>query len=202
MINKIKKLTLKGTIPYIYVVGGGLGLISSFILVLDNIKLLENPEATLSCNLNPIISCGSVISTSQASVFGFPNPIMGLMGFAVLITVGVALIAGAKFRKWFWLGLQAGVTAGVIFVLWLIYQSIFILGTLCPYCILAWSVIIPIFWYTTVYNLQEGRITLGGRLKNTQEIILKNRDFILFIWILAIIGLILQHFWYYWSTLV
>ncbi len=202
MLSKIKKLKFKQVIPYIYVVGGGLGLLSSFILVLDSIKLLENPAAELSCNLNPIISCGSVIGTDQASVLGFPNPVMGLMGFAALITVGVALIAGAKFKKWFWLGLQAGAIGGVIFVYWLIYQSIFVLGTLCPYCMLAWSVTIPIFWYTTVFNLQEGRITLGSRLQKVQKIILNNRDYILFVWILAIIALIIQHFWYYWSTLV
>jgi uncharacterized membrane protein len=61
-------------------------------------------------------------------------------GLAIVTTVGVVLLTGAGLPHWFWLGLQAGVTFGVVFVHWLIYQSLYVIGALCPYCMAAWAV--------------------------------------------------------------
>src|SRR5882757_3410775 len=94
------RLTLPKALPYILVIGGIIGLISSFVISYDKIKLLENPSYQPSCNLNPIISCGSVMKSWQGSAFGFPNPWIGLVAFGVLITIGMSLLAGAKFKRW------------------------------------------------------------------------------------------------------
>lgn len=53
----------------------------------------------------PILSCGSIMRTDQAEAFGFPNPILGVAGFAVIVTVGVVLVGGATLPHWFWIGL-------------------------------------------------------------------------------------------------
>src|SRR4051794_22828814 len=111
--------------PFILIVGGLLGLFAAFSLSLDEIKLLQNPNFHPICNLNPLLSCTSVISSKQASLLGpIPNPYLGLAAFAILVTVGVAMLAGARFKKWFWLGLQIGTLAGVLFIHWLYFQSV------------------------------------------------------------------------------
>ena len=69
--------------------------------------------------------------TDQASAFGPPNPFIGIAGFSVFVTVGVALLSGARLAKWFWLGLQLGATFAVVFVHWLIDQSLYEIGKLC-----------------------------------------------------------------------
>lgn len=51
---------------------------------------------------------------------------------------GAALLAGARVRPWAWWGLLAGCVAGLVFVHWLIAQSVFVIGALCPYCMIAW----------------------------------------------------------------
>ena len=109
-----------------------------------------------TCSINPILSCGSVMKTAQAEAFGFPNPIIGVAGFTVVLTTGAALLAGATFRRWFWLGLQAGVTFGIGFVHWLIFQSLYRIDALCPYCMVVWIVTIPIFLFVTLRNLRGG----------------------------------------------
>jgi hypothetical protein len=96
--------------------------------------------------------------TVQAEVFGFPNALLGIAGFAVVTTVGVAIAAVARLPRWFWFGMQAGVTLGVVFVHWLIYQSRYVIGALCPYCMIVWAVSIPVFWYVTLHNLHEGHL--------------------------------------------
>lgn len=188
--------------PWLLLLGGLAGLFSAITLTLEKIELIKNPEAVLGCDLNPIIACGSVINTPQASAFGFPNPIIGIVGFSVVALIGGAILAEAKFKRWFWIGLQLGVLFAVGFVHWLIFQTIFRINALCPYCMVVWIVTIPIFWYTLLYNLKAGYVKIPAQLKKIAEFAQKHHADILFIWYLAIIGVILNHFWYYWKTLI
>lgn len=199
---KLKKPSLIKTYPYILIVGGLLGLFASFSLTMEKLAILKNPNAQLACNLNPILSCGSVISTNQATAFGFPNPYIGLAAFSVLITVGVGLLAGAKYKKWFWQALNIGALLGLIFVHWLIYQSVFNIMALCIFCMLVWSITWPIFWYTTLHNLRNGNITVPKQFKKATNFIQQHNIDILIAWYVLIIILILQRFWYYWSSLI
>ena len=92
-------------LPWVLTAGGVLGLTAAFVLTVEKIALLKDPAYVPTCSVNPVLSCGSVMRTPQAGVFGFPNPLLGVAGFAVVTTVGVALLAGARFPRWLWLGL-------------------------------------------------------------------------------------------------
>jgi uncharacterized membrane protein len=202
---KKPELTLERTWPWILTVGGLIGFVAAFELTLDKIKLLQNPNATLNCNLSPLVSCGSVIKTQQAAVAGFPNSLMGIAGFAVVITIGMALLAGLqpqKLQRWFWLGLQAGTILAIGLLTWLQYQSIFTIRALCPWCMVVWTVTLPIFWYTTLYNLRSGVIPTPNSLKRVVAFMQKHHGDILVLWYASIIFIILNHFWYYWKTII
>ena len=188
--------------PVILLTSGIIGVLCAAILTIEKIHLLKNPSAALNCDLNPIVACGPVINTWQASAFGFPNPLLGLVGFGAVATIGAAMLAGARFKRWFWLGLQVGVVFGMSMVFWLQYQSIFNIKTLCPYCMVVWATMIPLFWYTTLYNLREGHIKTRGLWTKVSVFAQKHHGDILLVWYLAVIGLILNRFWYYWSTLI
>jgi uncharacterized membrane protein len=138
------------------IVAGVLGWWASFSLTVDKFLLLQNPEADLDCNFSIIVQCGKNLDSWQGAVLGFPNPIIGLGGFVAPIAVGVGLLAGARFDRWFWALFNVGIVGAFAFVIWLISQSVFVLGTLCPWCMLAWSVTIPLFWIVTARNLAEG----------------------------------------------
>lgn len=138
------------------IVAGALGWWASFSLTVDKILLLQNPQADLDCDFSFIVQCGANLSSPQGAVFGFPNPLLGLGGFVAPIAVGVGLLAGARFARWFWVAFNLGLAGALAFVIWLISQSIFVLGTLCPWCMLVWSVTIPLFWIVTARNLAEG----------------------------------------------
>jgi uncharacterized membrane protein len=197
-----KELTLKQSLPFILLIAGIIGVFCAGILTVEKIQLLKNPSTELGCDLNPIIACGSVINTPQASAFGFPNPLMGLVGFGIVSTIGAALLAGATFKRWFWLGLQAGVTFGIGFVTWLQFESIFRINALCPFCMVVWSIMIPTFIYTTLYNLREGHIKAPAKLKNLVAFLERHHGEILVVWYFVIFAVILNHFWYYWQTIM
>ena len=198
----LRQKTLKQTLPYILVIGGFIGLIASFVITYEKLQLLADPNYHPLCSINPIISCGNIMASAQSHVFGFPNPILGLIGFPIVTTVGMALLAGATFKRWFWRGLELGTFLGVAFITWLAFESVFRIQSLCPYCMVVWSVTIPIFWYTTLYNLREKHIKTPRRLASLVAFLQRHHGDILLVWYLVITGVILQHFWYYWSTLL
>jgi uncharacterized membrane protein len=189
-------------LPRILVSAGFIGLISAFTLGVEKINLLKDPEKQLGCDLNPIIACGSVINTDQASALGFPNPFLGLAGFGALLTVGVVLFSGAKLSKRFWQFVLVGLGLATVFAHWLIFQTIYRIEALCPFCMVIWVVTIVSFWYVLVYNLNQRNINLPPNLRGAASFVQKHHFDILAVWFLALIALILNHFWYYWKTLL
>lgn len=135
-----------------------IGWVAAFALTVEKFVLLQSPDAALSCDFSVLVQCGANLASWQGSVFGFPNPVLGLAGWMAPIVVGAALLAGARFSRWFWLLFNVGVAAALVFVVWLIAQSIFVLGTLCPWCMVTWAVAIPVFWAVTLRNLATGTL--------------------------------------------
>ena len=189
-------------LAWLLAVGGTLGLTAAVVLLVEKIAILEDPTYVPSCSINPILSCGSVMQTSQAEAFGFPNPIIGVAGFSIVVTVGLVILAGARLDRWFWLGLQAGVSFGVGFVHWLIFQSLYRIDALCPYCMVVWLVTIPIFWYVTLHNLGRGHLRVPKSWRQYVSLVSRNHTVVLTVWYLVIVFLTGQRFWDYWSTLL
>lgn len=50
-------------------------------------------------------------------------------------------------------------------VIFLIVASIFVLGTLCPWCMVTWVVTIPTFFIVTLHTLRSGTIPLPARAR-------------------------------------
>lgn len=186
---------------WLYVVGGAIGLLASFALMVEKIASLGNPGYVPTCSFNPVVSCGSVMDSPQAAAFGFPNPLIGIVSFAVVITAGVVLLAGFQAPRWFWFGLQLGTTFGVVFVHWLIYQTLYDIGALCPYCMVVWAVTIPMFWYTTLHNVDRGHLPAGPARPAVLGLA-RIHTLVLVLWYLVIVALIAQAFWSYWTTLL
>ena len=114
------------------------GFIASFLLTVDKIKILKDSGFTPSCNISETLNCKSVMLSKQAEVFGFPNSLIGIGAFAIFIAVAVALFANVQFPNWFWSLALGGTVLAVIFSHWLAYQTTFVIGALCPYCMVAW----------------------------------------------------------------
>lgn len=188
-------------IVFILLGTGLIGLVASITLLIEKIALIKDPAYIPSCSINPILSCGSIMKTSQAEAFGFPNPILGVVGFTIVLTTALAILAGAKLERWYWLSLQVGVTFGIIFIHWLIFQSLYRIGALCPYCIAVWAVMIPLFLYVTLYNLSA--LELGNTIATKiVEKISEYHTVVLTSWYLTIGFLVAKRFWNYWQTLL
>ncbi|MBI5906665.1 vitamin K epoxide reductase family protein [Candidatus Saccharibacteria bacterium] len=194
--------SLAKTLPWLLLIGGIIAMVASLALSIEVFDRLKNPSYVPICNLNPVLSCTSVADSAQSEVFGFPNYYIGIAGFASLATIGLAMLAGAKFKRWFWVTLELGLLLGIGFVIWLQFQSLYRIGALCIFCMVVWAMTIPIFWYTTLHVLNEKYIKTPAQLKKLVAFATRHHGDVLLLWFLVVIGLIVKRFWYYWSTLL
>ncbi|MER7462889.1 vitamin K epoxide reductase family protein [Streptomyces sp. NPDC097981] len=152
-------------LAWLLVLAGAAGALASWVITLDKFLLLEDPDFKPACSLNPVVSCGSVMKSDQAAAFGFPNPLLGLVAYGAVVCVGAGLLAGARYRGWFWLGLNAGTVFGVGFCSWLMVQSLYEINALCLWCCLTWVATLVMFWAVTAYNVRTGALPAPGPVR-------------------------------------
>jgi uncharacterized membrane protein len=159
------------SLSILLIIGGCIGWLASAALLIERIRSLQNPQEALACDISPFVSCGALFDRWQASLLGFPNPLIGVAGFVVPIVVGFGLISGASFAPWFWRILVLGLFAAWAFVTWLFFQSTFVIGVLCPYCLAVWAATIPLWWNAFVVTMANGQ--WSGGATRTLGVVLK-----------------------------
>ncbi|WP_119698522.1 vitamin K epoxide reductase family protein [Microbacterium halotolerans] len=145
------------------IIAAVIGWIAAFTLTIEKFDVLENPGTTAGCDFSVLVQCTKNLNEWQGSAFGFPNPLIGVAGWMAPLVVGVAILGGVRFPKWFWALFTVGMTFAFGFICWLIFQSIFSLSTLCPWCMVTWSVTIPSFYAVVLHAIRIGAIPLGSR---------------------------------------
>ncbi|WP_349864912.1 vitamin K epoxide reductase family protein [Leifsonia sp. WHRI 6310E] len=148
------------------IVAGAIGLAAAFLLTIDKLDMLRDPNAQLTCSFNVLIGCATNLASWQGSLLGFPNPLLGLIGWTATIAAGVAVLASrGGLSRGFWIAFNAGVVLALALVVFLITASLTALHILCPWCMVTWAVTIPTFWGVTLYNLKSGNIPLPERAR-------------------------------------
>lgn len=197
---KLKSITLYKAFPYLLLIVGIIGLYASFTLTYDTLQVTQNSHYVPSCNLNPVLSCGDVINTPGDKILGLPYPFYGIAVFAVLISVGAGMLAGAKFKRWFWQTFQVLTTLGTIGAYYLFFKSVYSIHALCPYCLSVDVVTTALFWYLTLYNFDNNNIPLkSAKAKRIYKQVRAHHLDILILWFVLVIAFILHHFWYYYG---
>lgn len=165
-----------------------ISLTASFVLAVDAVALAADPQAQLACNINAVLSCGTVGASWQASLFGFPNAFLGLVAEPVVITIAVASLGGVRFPRWFMLAAQVVYTLGLIFAYWLFFQAFFVIGALCPWCLLVTLSTTLVFTSLTHVNIRDGNLYLAGRADRVAKaFITSDLDaLVVLIWLLGV----------------
>jgi uncharacterized membrane protein len=140
----------------IFVIAGAIGWFASVALLVERVQSLQDPTKNPSCDISPFVSCGALFDKWQASLFGFPNALLGVAGFVVPIVIGVGILAGAHFKNWFWRSTVIGIGIAWIFITWLFTQSIYNIGVVCPYCLVVWAATIPMWWTVLIVTIVQG----------------------------------------------
>lgn len=154
-------------------VSSSLSLIASLVLSVDAWKLASNPNSKLVCDINAIVSCGKVAKSWQSTLLGFPNSFLGLMTEPVVIAIAVAGLGLVTFPRWFLRAAHVVYTAGLIFAMWLLSQSFFVIKAFCPWCLLVtvstvtvWSTMTRIVLLENSWNLSDEKYAKVVRFLN------------------------------------
>jgi len=171
-------------------------LAASLVLSIDAITLAKDPTANLGCNINAVLSCGTVGASWQASLLGFPNAFLGLIAEPVVITIAVASLGGVKFPRWFMLSAQVVYTAGFLFAYWLFYEAMFHIGALCPWCTLVTVATTLVFFEMTHVNIRDDNLFLPRRLQDSLAWAVRaNLDLLVVVaWLLVLALVVVAHY--------
>lgn len=140
---------------------GAIGGAFSAIITVDKFKILADPTFVPACTINAVVSCSDVMSSEQSNAFGFPNPLIGLVGFTIVCTTGVIVLAGVTLPRWYWWCSVVGLALATVFVHWLAYQAVYNIAALCPWCMIVWAVTLPLFVMVTVHTVRQSRRQRG-----------------------------------------
>jgi uncharacterized membrane protein len=166
-----------------------LGLTASLVLAIDAVVLAADPNAALSCNISATISCAKVGVTWQANLLGFPNAFIGLIAEPVVITIAVAALGGVLFPRWFMNSAMAVYSIGLGFAYWLFLQAYFVIGAMCPWCLLITATTTTVFMSLLRVNLADNTFGLPpGAHARVQYLLRIGVDIWLTILILAVLA--------------
>jgi uncharacterized membrane protein len=138
------------------IVGGFLGWIAAFTLLFERLQFLMGDVSKPSCSLNIFIDCGRVFNSAYASLFGFPNVIIGLTFFPLAIVAGILFLTNAQVKNWVWRLGRVPLYCAIAFCFVLLYITSFLIGAVCLWCMLAWTATFLIAYsYISLTNYQE-----------------------------------------------
>jgi uncharacterized membrane protein len=172
-IHKDKQLRENRWIFLIVLITATLGLLAAFILSIDAIELIKNPNVQLTCSINSIINCATVAKTSYASMFGFPNSFLGMMAEPAFIVIAIAGLFGIRFPRRFMFGVQIMATFSLLFAYYLFFIGTFVIQAVCPWCFLVDIVTTVMFFAITRYNIREGNLYLSKKLAERSKAFIK-----------------------------
>lgn len=141
-----------------------IALWASFTLLIEKIEKLKNPSSALFCDISPFVSCGKLMDNWQSELFGFPNQILGIIAFSIAIFYSVLILSKISLPYWLHRSFNIGTFFGAVFITWLFTQSVFVIHSLCLWCIIVWACHIPIFVLVTIFNIKKGY--WGNKVKN------------------------------------
>jgi uncharacterized membrane protein len=120
------------------VVLSGLGLALSGYLTVEHFRA----PGTLACPATATVNCARVTTSAQATLFGVPVAVLGLVFFAAMLVVclPVAWRSPRLTRGRLILAL-----AGVAFVVYLVYAELFVVDALCLWCTAVHAVAVALF---------------------------------------------------------
>ncbi|MDB5161635.1 MAG: hypothetical protein JWM52_143 [Candidatus Saccharibacteria bacterium] len=171
MFNKLVQWLKKGKTDqkahniawFIMLIGAFAALAAAFTLTVDKFQLYDDPNAVLSCSINVVLNCGTVMQTWQSHVFGFPNMVIGLIAYSILLTFALAGLVGVKFPRWWMIKANVGVLLGLIFAYWLFFQSVYDIQVLCPLCLVVTTATTLIFSSLLHINLKTNAFKLSEK---------------------------------------
>ncbi|HEV3356839.1 MAG TPA: vitamin K epoxide reductase family protein [Pseudonocardiaceae bacterium] len=115
-------------------------VLTSFLLTLVGLALSiyltithYTDQAALLCQQNSVVNCLKVTTSPESEIFGIPVAVLGLVFFVPMTLLNSPWGWRSTLPVLRWLRL-AGVSVGLIFVVYLVSAELVLIGSICEYC--------------------------------------------------------------------
>lgn len=178
----------KRTIFGVMTLGASIGLMASFIQIIEKLTLLGKAGEPLACDLSSVFSCSTVLTAWQSSVFGFPNALLCIVFFTFFASMGLVGLNGGTLPRTLRLWAQGAALFMLGFGLWFLTQSIYVINALCILCLFCFAGLLMINWAWLRLNVDELPIRNSLRTLVKKYI---DQDFDIIAWCVLAIALVL-----------
>lgn len=144
--------------------GSVVGIAAAFLQTTEKIALLKNNDVILACNMNSVFNCSSVLNAWQSSVFGFPNSLMCMALFTIFASTALVGVSGGLLPRKLRLSIQGISLFTLMFALWFLTQSIYVINSLCILCIFCFGGLLLVNWAWLRVNAVDLPIGEAGRV--------------------------------------
>lgn len=114
--------------------GGLLGIVGTVWETVERLSALTTVGKDSVCDINAVISCGSVYEHWQSSALGVPNSLIGLPVFAIMASAALGALLGSQLSGRYVATLWGLALFMTVFVFWYMEQTAFTIGALCLFC--------------------------------------------------------------------
>ncbi len=117
-------------------------------------------DSDAPCNVNELVNCSAVNQSVYSEMWGIPVAGVGLAGYIFFAAICGMMLSGRYLGGWtVWL-LLAAALFGLVFSAYLTYIEIFVLGAVCPMCVISMAVVtaIAIIAFAGAYNARRRRL--------------------------------------------
>ncbi len=181
----------------VMLVAGLMGMYASLSLIQAEKQMLREPLEALSCDINPLIGCGKFLNSPVNAVFfGVSNAVFGLAFFAGVAALGLVLASGGRFGRWLWAALDLAMVGAAAWVAWFQWTSFTVEQSLCPYCLITWTVTIPLVVNVLARSAQAGHFPCPEGLR---RVLVRGRWYIIAAVYVALVLFAVVWFWDQWA---
>src|SRR5690606_27364656 len=106
---------------------------------------------------------------------------------------------GGRLPRFYWVALMAGSVLAAVWITWFQYQAFTVLRGLCPYCLVVWTVTIPIVVNLLARGFQAGHLPAPAGLR---RFLVQDRALVITVWYAVVLVLIGVVFWDEWLMLL
>ena len=108
----------------------------------------------LVCSGSGTIDCARVTTSPQSRFLGIPVAVLGLAWSIAMVAVCAPQAWRARAR-WIRYGRIALASAGIVFVLWLVYAELFIIRAICLWCTVVHILTFTLFVLVVVFGWED-----------------------------------------------
>lgn len=143
----------------ILLIGAAMGLVAAFLQTIEKMRLLENKNVVLPCNIDSVFNCSAVLSAPQSSLFGFPNSLICIAIFTLLLGVGIIGMTRSRLSRRTLYAFQSLAFFMLLFALWFLFTSTYVIGAICIFCLVCFLGLLLINGSLWRLNFSDGAAT-------------------------------------------